>query len=139
MDYNRCAGCGRSRGPRAIQGGVKMKSTWMIAAVGVLTLSGCSKDKKDEPQAAQKQVTTSAAPEQKAAAPSVDIPAAPKSLGALRVPQDNPTTPAKVALGRKLFFDKALSVDGSRACYSCHLNEDGTGGHEPLAIGAGNV
>lgn len=116
-----------------------MKSTWMIAAVGVLTLSGCSKDKKDEPQAAQKQVTTSAAPEQKAAAPSVDIPAAPKSLGALRVPQDNPTTPAKVALGRKLFFDKALSVDGSRACYSCHLNEDGTGGHEPLAIGAGNV
>jgi cytochrome c peroxidase len=23
------------------------------------------------------------------------------------------------------------------ACYSCHLNEDGTGGHDPLAIGPG--
>ncbi|MEN9580344.1 MAG: hypothetical protein RJA70_3353, partial [Pseudomonadota bacterium] len=42
------------------------------------------------------------------------------------------------ALGHKLFFDKRLSVDGSRSCYSCHQNEDGTGGHEPLAVGAGD-
>jgi cytochrome c peroxidase len=27
-------------------------------------------------------------------------------------------------------------VDGTRSCYSCHRNEDGNGGHEPLAIGA---
>jgi len=56
----------------------------------------------------------------------------------LKVPEDNATTPAKVALGHQLFFDKRLSGDGSRACYSCHMNEDGTGGHDPLAIGAGD-
>jgi cytochrome c peroxidase len=43
-----------------------------------------------------------------------------------------------VRLGQKLFFDKRMSVDGSKACFDCHLNEDGTGGHDPLAIGIGN-
>lgn len=36
------------------------------------------------------------------------------------VPQDNPTTPAKVELGRNLFFDPRLSADGKVACASCH-------------------
>jgi len=35
-------------------------------------------------------------------------------------PANNPTTLAKVALGRRLFFDKALSLDRSVACASCH-------------------
>ncbi|UCV14798.1 cytochrome-c peroxidase [Quatrionicoccus australiensis] len=35
-------------------------------------------------------------------------------------PADNPTTPARVALGRRLFFEKKLSGDGSLACASCH-------------------
>jgi cytochrome c peroxidase len=51
---------------------------------------------------------------------------------------DDPDRAAKVALGNALFFDKRLSVDGSRACYSCHLNENGTGGADPIAIGAGD-
>ena len=51
---------------------------------------------------------------------------------------DNPQDDAKVALGHQLFFDKRLSVDGTRACYSCHMNEDGNGGHDPLAIGPGD-
>ena len=58
-------------------------------------------------------------------------------LPPLEIPAD-PNGAAKVALGNALFFDKRLSVDGSRACYSCHLNEDGTGGHDPIAIGAGD-
>jgi len=36
------------------------------------------------------------------------------------VPDANPLTPAKIALGRKLFFDKRLSLDGTLACASCH-------------------
>jgi cytochrome c peroxidase len=67
------------------------------------------------------------------------VPRPPEALGLLRTPPNNPTTPLKVALGKKLFFEPALSVDGTRSCYSCHQNEDGTGGHEPLAIGAKNV
>jgi cytochrome c peroxidase len=35
-------------------------------------------------------------------------------------PPGNPTTPEKVALGRRLFFDTALSADRSVACASCH-------------------
>jgi cytochrome c peroxidase len=56
-------------------------------------------------------------------------------IGAMPIPADNPQSDAKIALGNQLFFDKRMSVDGSRACYSCHLNEDGTGGHLPLAVG----
>jgi cytochrome c peroxidase len=36
------------------------------------------------------------------------------------VPADNPQTPAKVALGRALFFEPRLSADGRVACASCH-------------------
>ena len=34
-------------------------------------------------------------------------------------PASNPPTPAKVALGRKLFFDKEFSATGTIACASC--------------------
>ena len=36
------------------------------------------------------------------------------------VPEANPLTREKVALGRRLFFDKRLSRDGTLACASCH-------------------
>ena len=36
------------------------------------------------------------------------------------VPEANPLTPQKIALGRKLFFDKHLSRDQTLACASCH-------------------
>ena len=57
-------------------------------------------------------------------------------LGPVPVPAENPMTEAKVALGHQLFFDARLSVDGTRSCYSCHMNEDGNGGADPTAIGA---
>jgi cytochrome c peroxidase len=50
---------------------------------------------------------------------------------------DDPRRADKVALGHTLFFDKRLSGGTDRACYSCHQNEDGNGGHEALAIGSG--
>src|SRR5262245_4872060 len=56
----------------------------------------------------------------------------------MEIPADNPMTPEKVALGRQLFFDKRLSVDGSRSCYSCHVCEHGLTDGLPKAIGAGN-
>jgi cytochrome c peroxidase len=36
------------------------------------------------------------------------------------VPNDNRLTPAKIALGRRLFFDRRLSRDGSLSCAGCH-------------------
>lgn len=70
------------------------------------------------------------------AAADTGIPGSGGPLGPVPVPDDNPMTDAKVALGHQLFFDTRMSVDGSRSCYSCHLNEDGNGGGDPTAIGA---
>jgi len=36
------------------------------------------------------------------------------------VPANNPVTAEKVSLGRKLFFDRRLSGDGTLSCASCH-------------------
>ena len=41
-------------------------------------------------------------------------------LGPTPSPADNPTTPAKVALGKTLFFDPRISGSGQIACASCH-------------------
>jgi cytochrome c peroxidase len=51
---------------------------------------------------------------------------------------DDPKRDAKIALGHVLFFDKRLSGANDRSCYSCHQNEDGLGGHDPVAIGSGD-
>ena len=66
------------------------------------------------------------------------LPAGLEKLEAMAVPSSNPMTPEKVALGRQLFFDKRLSVDGSRSCYSCHVCEKGLTDGLPKAIGPGN-
>lgn len=39
------------------------------------------------------------------------------------VPPDNPITAAKVELGRHLFYDTRLSVNGKQSCASCHRQE----------------
>jgi len=41
------------------------------------------------------------------------------------VPNDNPLTEEKVRLGKRLYFDKGLSADGSISCASCHVPEKG--------------
>lgn len=38
----------------------------------------------------------------------------------LPVPEDNPLTAEKIELGRRLFFDRRLSRDGSVSCATCH-------------------
>ncbi|GAQ95019.1 cytochrome c peroxidase [Thermodesulfovibrio aggregans] len=36
------------------------------------------------------------------------------------IPKNNPMTPEKIELGKKLFFDRRLSGDGTTSCASCH-------------------
>lgn len=67
---------------------------------------------------------------------SAGPPGPPAAFGAVKVPEDNPNTPAKVALGRQLYYDTRLSVDGSRSCYSCHVCEHGLTDGKPVAEGA---
>jgi len=49
---------------------------------------------------------------------------------------DNPTSPAKVDLGRALFFDPRLSASGVFSCYSCHNLT--TGGDDNLETSIGH-
>ena len=44
-------------------------------------------------------------------------------LGSLEYPRENLQSDEKIELGRKLFFDKRLSIDNSIACASCHIPE----------------
>jgi cytochrome c peroxidase len=48
-----------------------------------------------------------------------------------------PDSPARVELGRRLFFDPALSRDRSLSCASCHRPELGLGDGRTLAVGLG--
>ncbi len=43
-----------------------------------------------------------------------------KDFPAPNLPDDNPLTKEGIELGRRLFYEKALSKDGSMACASCH-------------------
>ncbi len=46
-------------------------------------------------------------------------------VGAVPVPAENPQTPEKIELGKKLFFDRRLSGDGTMSCSTCHDPEKG--------------
>lgn len=45
----------------------------------------------------------------------------PSHFAVPELPADNPLTAEKVALGRHLFYDTRLSVNGTTACSSCHI------------------
>ena len=53
----------------------------------------------------------------------------------LRVPAENPATEARIALGRRLFFDPSLSRDGTVACVRCHDPARAFGDDRAVAIG----
>jgi cytochrome c peroxidase len=61
-------------------------------------------------------------------------------LGTLpeRMPGAEKDTPALIALGRELYFDKRLSANNSQSCNTCHAVEGGKGGvdNQPTSLGA---
>src|SRR5664279_1374613 len=46
---------------------------------------------------------------------------APLGLPPVPIPADNPPTQETIALGRRLYYDTALSVDSTISCASCHM------------------
>ena len=50
-------------------------------------------------------------------------------------PPNNPMTAEKAALGRKLFFDKRLSLDNTVSCATCHDPELAFTDREAVAVG----
>jgi cytochrome c peroxidase len=75
------------------------------------------------------------------ASPAVDraFPWNPAPLPAVVDPPDNPTTVAKVELGRILFYDPVLSSDRTVACATCHSEIWGMSDGLSRSIGVGGV
>ncbi len=53
-----------------------------------------------------------------------------------QVPEDNPITEEKVELGRHLFYDEALSGNGTQACATCHEQALGFAVPEATSLGS---
>jgi cytochrome c peroxidase len=51
------------------------------------------------------------------------------------IPEENPLTPERVAIGRRLFFDRRLSADGSLSCATCHDPARAFSDGRPVASG----
>ena len=49
----------------------------------------------------------------------------PLGLPPVPVPAENPLTTKKILLGRKLFFDRRLSINNTFSCAMCHIPEQG--------------
>ncbi len=60
----------------------------------------------------------------------------PLGLPKVPVPADNPVKEKKVQLGRKLFFDRRLSLNNTISCAMCHIPEQGFSSNE-LAMAVG--
>ncbi len=60
----------------------------------------------------------------------------PLGLPNVLVPQDNPITLDKISLGRKLFYDRRLSINNTFSCAMCHIPEQGfTSNEMAMAVG----
>lgn len=60
----------------------------------------------------------------------------PPGLPKVPVPSDNPLSREKIALGRKLFFDRRLSLNNTFSCAMCHIPEQGfTSQEQATAVG----
>jgi cytochrome c peroxidase len=92
-----------------------MKSSKILVLALVVLLASCGSNSE---KPAEPTVAPAAAP-----APAAKPDAGP--LGEMAVPGDNPMTPEKAELGKKLFFDTRLSKTGKMSCETCHLPDKG--------------
>ena len=102
------------RAGRGERKNMKNSLLWAVAAISfTMFLFGCGPSEPEAP-----------------AAPAMPIGATvpiepPLGLPPVPIPVDNPPTAETIALGRKLYYDEALSVDNTVACASCHRPDAG--------------
>jgi cytochrome c peroxidase len=62
---------------------------------------------------------------------------APLGLPPVPIPADNPPTADTIALGRRLYYDPQLSVDGTISCASCHAPQFAFADEHTVSFGVG--
>lgn len=99
-------------------------TSWMLQAAGVaaLLLAGCG-----------------SGPAASSSDKGPPLPWPRSLLPDAPAPSANPTTPAKVELGRLLFYDPILSSDRKVACATCHSEAWGMSDGLPQSIGVGGT
>jgi cytochrome c peroxidase len=80
--------------------------------------------------------TRQAGVEAKAAAALDAMKAEYRRPASIPFPKENPYTPAKASLGKKLYFDTRLSLTSAQSCASCH--NPGLGWGDGLSVGVGH-
>lgn len=55
------------------------------------------------------------------------------------IPTENPQTVEGVALGKKLFFDRILSADGTQSCATCHSPQSAFAENLPTSVGIDGI
>ena len=63
---------------------------------------------------------------------------APLGLPPVPIPVDNPPTAETIALGRRLYYDTALSADNTVSCATCHIPSMGFTDDKPVSNGVQN-
>ena len=87
-----------------------------LLVIAFLLISGCQIIGPDDPEPAV----------------VLDVPA---TFDPIPIPDHNPLSRSKVALGERIFFDPNLSRDSTISCASCHLPELAFADPEPISIG----
>jgi cytochrome c peroxidase len=75
--------------------------------------------------------------EQKAGATLDAMKAQYRRPASIPFPKDNPYTPDKLVLGKKLYFDTRISVTSAQSCASCHSPAFGWADGLPVGVGFG--
>ncbi len=99
-----------------------MKSVKIVVLALLVFAVSCASNSEQPKSAPAAAPATSSAPK-----PDVGPP------GEMTVPADNPMTPEKIELGKKLFFDTRLSKTGKMSCESCHFPDQGWADREALS------
>jgi cytochrome c peroxidase len=109
----------------------------------IVPMSGCRKSEQPAAPAAKPSETgaepaaptPSAAPAATPDKTTAQLPVVPLGLPPVPIPADNPMTPAKVELGKLLYFDTRLSGDNKISCATCHDPKMAWAEHTPTSEG----
>ena len=107
----------------------------LVAGLGGFVWSACEKSAQAPTQPTEK--GGAAGKTEAAASPLAKLPLGLDEFGT-KIPENNPVTPAKVELGKHLYFDPRLSKDGTISCATCHDPAKGWADNEPTSTGIGH-